>query len=150
VLRRDRFGYFYFVDRLGDAFRWKGENISALQVERVLSAALGFPGVRVFGVAVPGYPGRAGCAEVVCEGPFDALAMARAALALPTHARPCFVHPVPALEQTSSFKIKQRAFELSQVASGEGSESLWVRQNDSYVVLTRKLWDDLCRGQARL
>ncbi len=151
VLRRDRLGYFYFVDRLGDAFRWKGENVSVLEVERVLDQGLGFPGVAVFGVAVPGYPGRAGFAEVVSHGAFDAPAMARAALALPAHARPCFVRPVPSLELTSSFKIKKRALDLAIVAATavEG-ESLWVRQNDSYVVLTRKLWDDLCRGQARL
>jgi fatty-acyl-CoA synthase len=147
VLRRDRCGYFYFVDRLGDAFRWKGENVSALEVERVLDQALGFPGVVVFGVAVPGYPGRAGCAEVVWEGPFDAARMARAAFALPSHARPCFVRPVPSLEHTSSFKLKKRALD---VAAAVQDESLWVRQHDGYVVLTQKLWDDLCRGQARL
>ncbi|HET7541748.1 MAG TPA: AMP-binding protein [Polyangiaceae bacterium] len=182
VLRRDRLGYYYFVDRLGDAFRWKGENVSALEVERVLDSGLGFPGVAVFGVAVPGYPGRAGFAEVVGHGPLDAQAMARAALALPVHARPCFARAVPSLELTSSFKVKKRALDLTQLVSreltpgepgepnapaepnapGEPSEpnkpgepnrtaaSLWVRQNDSYVVLTRELWDDLCRGQARL
>jgi fatty-acyl-CoA synthase len=150
VLRRDRRGYFYFVDRLGDAFRWKGENVSALEVERVLDSGLGFPGVAVFGVAVPGYPGRAGFAEVVMETAFDAERMARAALALPIHARPCFVRPVRSLEHTSSFKIKKRTLDLaSAVTLGEG-ESLWVRQGDSYVVLTQELWDDLCRGQARL
>jgi len=147
VLRRDRLGYYYFVDRLGDSFRWKGENVSALEVERVLDSGLGFPGVAVYGVAVPGYPGRAGLAEVVSQASFDAEAMARAARALPAHARPCFVRPVPALEHTSSYKIKKRALDLSSLVEGE---SLWVRQNDSYVVLTRKLWDDLCRGQARL
>ena len=79
--------------------------------------------------------------------------MARAALALPVHARPCFVRPVPSLERTSSFKIKKRALDLASAlgAAAQGEcESLWVRQNDSYVVLTQKLWDDLCRGQARL
>ncbi len=153
VLRRDRSGYFYFVDRLGDAYRWKGENVSALEVERVLDSSLGFPGVAVFGVAVPGYPGRAGVADVVSEGAFDAAGMARAALALPVHARPCFVRPVPSLERTSSFKIKKRALDLPTAAASAASassESVWVRQNDSYVVLTQELWDDLCRGQARL
>lgn len=153
VLRRDRFGYYYFVDRLGDAFRWKGENISVLEVERVLDSELGFPGVVVYGVAVPGYPGRAGLVEVVVEGPFDAVALARAARALPPHARPCFALPVAALEHTSSYKKKRRALDLSHaLASREhtAAESLWVRQNDGYVVLTHELWDDLCRGQARL
>ncbi len=149
VLRRDRHGFFYFVDRLGDGFRWKGENVSALEVQRVLDAGLGFPGVAVFGVAVPGYPGRAGFAEVVspASSPFDAEAFARASLALPAHARPCFVRPVAALELTSSFKIRKHTLDLS---SARLHEALWVRQNGRYVVLTQKLWDDLCRGQARL
>jgi fatty-acyl-CoA synthase len=147
VLRRDRHGYFYFVDRLGDGFRWKGENVSALEVERVLSAGLGFSGVSVFGVVVPGYPGRAGFADVVSGDDFDITRFASAARALPAHARPCFVRRVPALELTSSFKIKKRALDLSTIA---GLPGLWVRQHDSYVVLTQKLWDDLRRGQARL
>jgi fatty-acyl-CoA synthase len=147
VLRRDSDGYFYFVDRLGDGYRWKGENVSALQVERVLNAELGFCGVAVFGVAVPGYPGRAGFADVVSGTSFDAARFARATRALPPHARPCFVRAVPALDLTSSLKIKKRAFDLAAIVDAPG---LWVRQQDSYVVLTQKLWDDLCRGQARL
>ncbi|MEO6603460.1 MAG: AMP-binding protein [Polyangiaceae bacterium] len=159
LLRRDRFGYFYFVDRLGDGFRWKGENVSALEVERVLDAELGFPGVLVFGVAVPGYPGRAGFAEVVAPADveFDADAFARAALALPAHARPCFVRQVAALELTSSFKVKKHVLDLASAALHEAlgvgatnSPRVWARQEDRYVVLTPELWDDLCRGQARL
>ncbi len=149
LLRRDAQGYFYFVDRLGDGFRWKGENVSALQVERLLSAQLGFSAVSVFGVLVPGYPGRAGFAEVVSSAtePFDAARFAGAASVLPSHARPCFVRPVAALDLTSSLKIKKRALELASLLE---LETLWVRQGDSYVVLTRNLWDDLGRGQARL
>jgi fatty-acyl-CoA synthase len=151
VLRRDREGYFYFVDRLGDGYRWKGENVSALQVERVLSAGLGGAVIAVFGVSVPGYPGRAGFAEVASPEPFDALRFAEAARALPAHARPCFVRRVPALEFTSSFKLKKRALDLATLLSAEGAtESLWVRQGDSYVVLTHELWDDLCRAEKRL
>ncbi|HEY5376430.1 MAG TPA: AMP-binding protein [Polyangiaceae bacterium] len=147
LLRRDRQGYFYFVDRLGDGFRWKGENVSALEVERVLDAELGFPGVAVFGVAVPGYPGRAGFADIAGDAAFDAARLALASRALPAHARPCFARVVPALELTSSFKIKKRSVDMSAIV---GTQALWVRQQDSYVVLTQKLWDDLCRGQARL
>ena len=147
LLRRDRLGYFFFVDRLGDGFRWKGENVSALQVERVLDAQLGFPGVSVFGVSVPGYPGRAGFAEVVTEGVFEASRFAAAATALPGHAQPCFVRPVPSLAMTSTQKIKKSALELTALTF---SEALWVRQKGSYVVLTPDLWNDLRSGQARL
>ena len=150
VLRRDRAGYFYFVDRLGDAYRWKGENISALQVERVLAAALAGAELAVSGVAVPGYPGRAGFVELVASE-LDVARFARATRALPAHARPQFVQLVPALDRTSSFKVKKRALDLaSLVATSAEQSSLWVRQHDSYVVLDPKLWDDLCRGQSRL
>lgn len=147
LLRRDRLGYFFFVDRLGDGFRWKGENVSALQVERVLDAGLGFPGVSVFGVSVPGHPGRAGFAEVVTEGAFDDARFALASRALPAHAQPCFVRPITALDLTSTQKIKKRALDLASLMH---TEALWVRQNGSYVVLTRELWNDLRSGQARL
>ena len=152
VLRRDRDGYFYFVDRLGDGYRWKGENVSALQVERFLSAGLGQASVAVFGVPVPGYPGRAGFCEVVGSGELDAPRFAAVARDLPAHARPCFVRAVAALESTTSLKIKKRVLDLaSLVHSGDNhGTALWVRQEDSYVVLTPQLWDDLCRGEKRL
>lgn len=150
VLRRDRAGYFYFVDRLGDAYRWKGENISALQVERVLAAALGGAELAVAGVAVPGHPGRAGLAELVAVN-LDVAHFTRATRELPAHARPLFVHLVPALDRTSSFKVKKRALDLASLVSSCAAESsLWIRQGDSYVVLNPKLWDDLCRGRIRL
>ena len=149
LLRRDRHGYYYFVDRLGDSYRWKGENVSALQVERVLSARLQRAQVAVFGVSVPGYPGRAGLAQIATQGDFDPLKFAEAARALPSHARPCFVWPVALFELTSSLKIKKRALDLSSLI-GAQSVPLWVRQDDRYLVLTLELWDDLCRGRKRL
>ncbi|XP_054277053.1 long-chain fatty acid transport protein 4-like [Macrosteles quadrilineatus] len=65
VLERDIFGYYYFVDRLGDTFRWKGENIAASQVEDVIIKGMGYQGshvVSVYGVEVKDQEGRAGMA----------------------------------------------------------------------------------------
>jgi len=59
-MKRDEDGYYFFMDRVGDTFRWKAENVATNEVAGVLS---GFPGVtqaNVYGVAVPGYDGRAG------------------------------------------------------------------------------------------
>ena len=83
----------------------------------------------------------------MAEGALDIEAFARAALALPAHARPCFVRQVAAPELTSSFKVKKHTLDLPRVVL---EEVLWVRQNDRYLVLTAQLWDDLCRGQVRL
>merc|ERR1711862_493808 len=59
LLRRDDAGYFYFVDRIGDTFRWKGENVSTMEVSEVLSAFPGIVDANVFGVEVPGKEGQA-------------------------------------------------------------------------------------------
>lgn len=54
VLVMDEYGYIYFRDRIGDTFRWRGENVSTTEVEGVLSGLLGHTDVAVYGVSVPG------------------------------------------------------------------------------------------------
>jgi fatty-acyl-CoA synthase len=110
LLKRDRRGYYYFVDRIGDTFRWKGENVSTTEVAETIS---GFPGVleaTVYGVAVPGHDGRAGMAAVVVENvaEFDLTGL-RAALVerLPSYARPYFLRFRPKLDLTGTFKPRK-------------------------------------------
>ena len=105
LMRRDADGYFYFVDRIGDTFRWKGENVSTAEVEDALCA---FPGIRdasVYGVPVPGADGRVGMAAVAVGAALD-LAALRAHLAerLPAYARPRFLRVRRELELTATFK----------------------------------------------
>src|SRR6267154_3528834 len=71
LMRRDQQGYFYFVDRIGDTFRWKGENVSTSEVAETVNR---FPGIRdanVYGVEVPGRDGRAGMAAIVADHNLD-------------------------------------------------------------------------------
>ncbi len=115
LVRRDAKGYFYFVDRIGDTFRWKGENVSTTEVAETLQQ---FPGVQeavVYGVAVPHHDGRAGMAALVVDSSFD-LDKLRAYLAerLPAYARPLFLRFRSEIEVTGTFK--QRKVEL--VAEG--------------------------------
>ena len=112
LMRRDAKGYYYFVDRIGDTFRWKGENVATTEVAATISI---FPGVQeaiVYGVSVKGYEGRAGMAAVVVEdiARFD-LDGLRSHLesALPAYARPLFLRFRHELDSTGTFKPKKSA-----------------------------------------
>lgn len=124
LMRQDSAGYFYFVDRIGDTFRWKGENVSTVEVETVIRA---FPGVTdavVYGVAVPGHDGRAGMAAITTNGHFDITGLRRhLAAALPEYACPLFVRVCPTIETTGTFKpVKQR---LAHEGYSKGSDPVW-------------------------
>jgi fatty-acyl-CoA synthase len=105
LMRKDEKGFFYFVDRAGDTFRWKGENVAASEISE---AILEFPGVKqanVYGVTVPGADGRAGMATLVTEHDFDLMAFrAHLISRLPRYARPVFLRLRNEMEVTGTFK----------------------------------------------
>ncbi|MGB6604581.1 MAG: long-chain-acyl-CoA synthetase, partial [Steroidobacteraceae bacterium] len=89
LMRRDEQGFFYFVDRLGDTFRWKGENVSTTEVAEVIAGCPGVSDVAVYGVALPQADGRAGMAALIVETDFDLGELRRRLVArLPAYARP--------------------------------------------------------------
>jgi fatty-acyl-CoA synthase len=110
LMRSQGFGHAAFADRLGDTFRWKGENVATTEVE---SAVCGYDEVEestVFGVEVPGTGGRAGMAAIqLKEGTqFDGKALAKAVYErLPGYAMPLFVRVVGELAHTSTFKSQK-------------------------------------------
>ncbi|MFI5399099.1 MAG: long-chain-acyl-CoA synthetase [Candidatus Binatia bacterium] len=107
LLRRDRAGYYYFVDRVGDTFRWKGENVATQEVAELLNGAPGVSETAVYGVKIPGTDGRAGMALVVLAAGtrFDAEAYyAFVKQTLPIYARPLFVRVAESMDVTGSLK----------------------------------------------
>jgi fatty-acyl-CoA synthase len=108
-MRRDARGFYYFVDRLGDTYRWKGENVSTTEVLRALGAARGVRDGVVFGVAMPGADGRAGMAALVVDSTFDLTAFrAHVGQRLPSYARPVFLRLLRSLETTGTFKARKQ------------------------------------------
>jgi fatty-acyl-CoA synthase len=110
LLRPQGWRHAVFVDRLGDTFRWKGENVATTDVEAAVSADPTVEAVTVFGVEVPGADGRAGMAAVVLnEGKeFDGKSLANTVYDhLPGYAVPLFVRVVDSLEHTATFKTKK-------------------------------------------
>jgi fatty-acyl-CoA synthase len=108
LMRRDAEGYFYFIDRVGDTFRWKGENVSTTEVSEIISAFAGIHEANVYGVAVPGREGRAGMAAIVCDEDLN-LADLRSYLAahLPDYARPLFLRIRNEIDVTATFKQRK-------------------------------------------
>ena len=76
-MRKDEQGYFYFVDRIGDTFRWKGENVATSEVAEAITAFPAISEANVYGVSIPGTEGRAGMAALVLDGELDLAAFRR-------------------------------------------------------------------------
>ncbi|HEX5206442.1 MAG TPA: long-chain-acyl-CoA synthetase [Steroidobacteraceae bacterium] len=109
LMSRDAQGFYYFVDRIGDTFRWKGENVSTTEVAAMLAGCRGITDVAVYGVAVPGTEGRAGMAALVVGPEFELTAFRRElAGKLPDYARPVFLRIVSTLEVTGTFKLRKQ------------------------------------------
>jgi fatty-acyl-CoA synthase len=108
LMRKDEQGFFYFVDRLGDTFRWKGENVATTEVAEILRS---FPGVKhavVYGVKVAGMEGRIGMATLTCEDNLDLAAFrTHIGAALPAYARPAFLRLQNDCATTETFKYSK-------------------------------------------
>lgn len=110
LVRRLGMRHVAFVDRLGDTFRWKGENVATTEVEGAVTADPRISDAVVFGVSIPDADGKAGMAVVTLRdgARFDGLALAEGLYRrLPTYALPLFVRVVDDLEYTSTFKGKK-------------------------------------------
>jgi len=123
LLRRDRASYYYFVDRVGDTFRWKGENVATAEVAELLNGAPGVSETAVYGVQVPHADGRAGMALIVLApgARFDPSAYyAFAEKTLPPYARPLFVRLGEAMDVTGTLKhvkarLQREGYDLAAV-----------------------------------
>jgi fatty-acyl-CoA synthase len=151
LLKRDREGYFYFVDRIGDTFRWKGENVSTGEVAGTLSEAPGVKEANVYGVKVGDLDGRAGMAGLVVGEGFDIEAFGAFVTGkLAPYAQPVFVRLLPQIAVTGTFKYRK----LDLVAQGFDPSSvkdpLYVRGARGYEKLTGPLYAKIMAGEVRL
>ena len=152
-MRMDSGGFYYFVDRIGDTFRWKGENVATSEVA---DAIMAFPGIAeavVYGVAVPGTEGAAGMAALVGNGAID-LAALRKHLAerLPPYARPLFLRIRKDIDVTSTFKHKKSDLAREGFDPTATSDALYFddQERQAYVPLDAALHARIVTGGIRL
>lgn len=141
------FGHVAFVDRVGDTFRWKSENISTLQVETAVGAHPAVADCAVYGVEVPGQPGRAGMVAIVAapgELPWGSLLRSLQA-ALPGAAVPVFARLVASLETTGTFKNQKAGLKAAGFSVGDR-----VLIGGEYLLITEEVLEGLRRGGLRL
>jgi len=144
--------HYQFVDRVGDTFRWKSENVSTNEVAEILNSFDQVNMANVFGVKVPNSEGRAGMVAFNCElnefrwEDFSAFVTDK----LPGYAQPVFVRIIEELETTGTFKLKKNdlreAFHLDKV----NEDKIFIKKpgEASYVSLDREYYDVIMSGAA--
>ncbi|BBE73085.1 long-chain-acyl-CoA synthetase [Oharaeibacter diazotrophicus] len=153
LVRRDRLGYYYFVDRIGDTFRWKGENVATSEVAEAIGV---FPGVHtanVYGVAVPDRDGRAGMAALEADDGLDLAALSRHLdERLPAYAKPVFLRRQGEIETTTTFKLKKVDLKTEGFDPNRIADELFYLDpaSGTYVRLDPATYDRIVAGTVRL
>lgn len=167
ALRRDADGYWYFMDRLGDTYRWKGENVSTTEVTQVLGRHPSIAEANVYGVKIPSHDGRAGCAAIaVSSGSADKFDWAGLATLLrkelPSYAVPIFVRVREGVGGMSTDNHKHNKVHLrsegvdpqalgTKVVNGKGDKLFWLPAGSpKYIPFTQGDWDKLTQSRARI
>ncbi|MGD0493570.1 MAG: long-chain-acyl-CoA synthetase [Steroidobacteraceae bacterium] len=153
LMRRDAAGFYYFVDRVGETYRWKGENVSTAEVLTALAGAGHVEEGVVYGVSVPNADGRAGMAALVVGAAFDLDAFrTHTARHLPAYARPVFVRLLPALEATGTFKPRKQELMRQGFDPAQSGDPVYFDDPrvGRYVPVDRALYAAIAAGQIRV
>lgn len=153
LMRKDEKGYFYFVDRIGDTFRRKGENVATSEVSEAICAYPGVKHANVYGVAVPGTEGRVGMAALVAEKELDLDGFRKhLASRLPPYARPLFLRIRSAVDLTGTFKYSKTDLVRQGYDPVVSQDVLYFDHPESgaFVQLDKQLYDRIQCGGIRL
>jgi fatty-acyl-CoA synthase len=149
----DEQGYFHFVDRVGDTFRWKGENVATSEVnDAIRDCCPGVLDASTYGVAVPGADGRAGMVALVVDQGFDFRIFAeQLARRLPVYAHPVFVRLCRALDATETFKQNKQRLIRERFDPSVVGDPLFLRDpaTGDYCPINRAVYARIVEGGVR-
>ncbi|XP_028999719.1 long-chain fatty acid transport protein 2-like [Betta splendens] len=154
LLKLDHEGFLYFQDRVGDTFRWKGENVATTEVADLLLMVDCVEEANVYGVKVPGHEGRIGMAAVKLKANMDFDSKAtyqHVRNCLPSYARPRFIRIQDALAVTGTYK----QMKLELVAEGFNPAVIrdplfFLEEDKGYIPMTQEVFDSIAEGTTRL
>lgn len=153
LMRKDKRGFFYFVDRIGDTFRWKGENVATSEVAEAMTQYPGLIEANVYGVAVPGTDGRAGMAAVVVDEKFDIKGLRQhLASCLPAYAQPLFVRIRREMDVTGTFKHKKGDLVAAGFDPSKTGDDIYFNDvsRNAFVQVDTALFSRIQSGDLRL
>lgn len=153
LMRLDDKGFFHFVDRIGDTFRWKGENVATSEVNDAVRDFTGVVDATTYGVTIPGTDGRAGMSAIVVNEGFDIEALpAHLAQRLPVYARPVFIRISRELDATETFKQKKGELAREGFDPGAIEDPMFMLEPKSgaYVALDFGAFAQIVDGMVRL
>ncbi|ESQ79988.1 long-chain-acyl-CoA synthetase [Asticcacaulis sp. YBE204] len=153
LMKMDRDGYIYFVDRIGDTFRFKGENVSTSEVSECCARAQGVDEAIVYGVPVPHYDGKAGMVSLIVDDSFSIEAFGHHVHTnLPVYARPRFVRLLQHVETTGTFKYKKMDLVIAGFDPAKTDDPLYVMKMDAtdYTPITEACMQLIESGQYRM
>jgi fatty-acyl-CoA synthase len=152
LMKQDKDGYFYFIDRIGDTFRWKGENVSTNEVGDVLASYQGVKEANVYGVKIADLDGRAGMAAVSLDEGVDLSGLyAYVAQNLPPYARPIFLRIQSATDITGTFKYRKVDLVTVGFDPAKTDDPLYFAhpEQQKYVPMTKELFAQIADGGFR-
>jgi fatty-acyl-CoA synthase len=151
LMRKDEKGYYYFVDRIGDTFRRKGENVATTEVAEALCAYPGIEHANVYGVAVPGVEGRVGMAALVAPADLDLSGLRRhLAALLPGYARPVFLRMRSHADLTGTFKYSKTELVRQGYDPEACPDPVYLETDSAYVELNQQVFETIRAGAYRL
>jgi fatty-acyl-CoA synthase len=148
LMRTDSEGYIFFVDRIGDTFRWKGENVATSEVSERLSGVPGVLETNVYGVKVGDLDGKAGMASLVVNDEFEIGNLAEQVdREMPAYARPIFVRLQGAIETTGTFKYRKIDLVTEGFDPALVKDPLYFRDPvKGYVKITKAVYAKILAG----
>ena len=148
-------GFFHtqFVDRLGDTFRWKGENVSTVEVEGIINQFEGISESIVYGVQIPDCSGRAGMANIIIDKKYKKFDLHKfynfIKEELPPYAVPVFIRISEITETTSTFKHKKHNLKEEGYDYAKTEDDIYVLIDRKYKRVTPEIKEDIDKGKYR-